>query len=139
MQLLKDLHPYLGEHSGRREYTRHTASIFSQCSTSSTALVDRVCMPITHAFGCSSEPRRSDSATQRTWSSVLFALSGIGSLSHEKKANFWRDICDTFPSLIDFLCSPQQGLKQARSVGMLVDVGSSGVTLCRGRRSFSPG
>ena len=52
----------------------------------------------------------------------MFALSGIGSLSHEKKANFWRDICDTFPSLIDFLCSPQQGLKQARSVGMLVDV-----------------
>jgi hypothetical protein len=55
--------------------------------------------------------------------------AGIGVLSHSKKANFWRDICATFPSLIDFLCSPLQELKQASPLDMTASfpIGSSGL------------
>jgi hypothetical protein len=32
--------------------------------------------------------------------------SGVDPLSHKKKANFWRDLAESFPQLIDFLCNP---------------------------------
>ena len=33
-------------------------------------------------------------------------LLGIASLSHKKKAFFWRDLVATFPVLIDYFCNP---------------------------------
>ena len=37
---------------------------------------------------------------------ALVAWAGVDPLSHKKKANFWRDLAEAFPQLIDFLCSP---------------------------------
>jgi hypothetical protein len=38
--------------------------------------------------------------------------AGIGKLSHTKKAQFWRELADKFPTIIDFLCCPDQNLGQ---------------------------
>ncbi len=35
----------------------------------------------------------------------LSLVSGLSCISHKKKANFWRRLCDRFPRLIDFLCN----------------------------------
>lgn len=39
-----------------------------------------------------------------SWMQAL--LLGIASLSHKKKAFFWRDLVATFPVLIDYFCNP---------------------------------
>ena len=39
---------------------------------------------------------------------------GLSSISHRKKAKFWRRLVDKFPRLIDFLCNPDD-VGQARS------------------------
>jgi hypothetical protein len=32
--------------------------------------------------------------------------SGVDVLSHKKKANFWRELVELFPNIVDYLCNP---------------------------------
>jgi hypothetical protein len=31
---------------------------------------------------------------------------GVDVLSHKKKANFWRELVELFPNIVDYLCNP---------------------------------
>ena len=43
-------------------------------------------------------------------------LLGLASISHKKKAKFWRGLVALFPQLIDYMCA-EDDLKQVRPVG----------------------
>ena len=42
-------------------------------------------------------------------------LLGLASISHKKKAKFWRGLVALFPQLIDYMCA-EDDLKQVRPV-----------------------